>query len=61
MSTDLKSNEMAKAFENEFGISIETVWNVAAGSHITYRKGEKDFSEEQIAWLKGWDAGRSSK
>lgn len=52
----LNSEHMAEKFKEQFGVEIETSWNIISGCHVTRRLDEKDFTREQSGWLSGYDA-----
>lgn len=58
MSQEEIWDRMNSAFKWQFGVGLEQEYNLFAGRMVSTREDEQDFTPEQVAWLKGFEAAQ---
>jgi len=54
---DSFSDKLKEAILEKFGMAIETSYNFLSGDHITTRVDGKDFTQEEMDFLRAYEDG----
>lgn len=57
-STQEMWDRMNSAFKAEFEVGLEQTYNIFECSMVSAREDDRPLTAEQVAWLKGYEAGR---